>query len=654
MNTSFPEFSVVRRSCLAILAIILAGIVPARADSKPLGEADIAHYRSAFYHAKKNQWRDSAIWASRASDPVLVDVIRWMRMKDDWRASFHDIRAFMESHPDWPAQDMLRRNAEDTMPETLDSSRVIAHFTRWPPLTDRGVLRHIAALLDNNREDEARAAALDAWQHHTFKAARERTFLREYGAWLGPEQHRSRVDRLIWQDDTAAARRILVRLEDAGLAALGEARIRLRNREWGVDSAIARVPAHLHDDEALLFERVDWRLARGRHDAALELVLRLPHDISQPDRWAVQRLRIAGELMARGDMAGAYDVVADHRRRHGAFHHRAEWLAGWIALTHLGDPVTALGHFSWFRDRVSQPISLARGAYWYARAAEASGDTALASDWFGQAAEHATTFYGQLAAIRQGIDIVLPVAPVLDRSTEDEGLFPVVRGLTEVKQWRLAEIFLQHMATTASSAEDLETIAAAALDLQLPHAAVRVAKTAATRGVVMPAAGYPVIALPETGSVDGDLVLAVINRESEFNGRAISGSAAYGLMQLRLATARATAARLGVETSRELLLGNARHNIRLGTAYLGRLIGNYRGSLVLALAAYNGGSGNVGKWMKRSGRPDDANIDAIDWIESIPFRETRNYVQRVIEAMQVYRMLRGTRPVDLFATTGSS
>ena len=643
-----------RRTCLAALAVVLAAVVPAQAELPPLGEDDIAHYRSAFYHAEKNQWRDAEIWASRASDPVLVDVITWMRMKDDWRAPFDDILSFMETRPEWPSQDMLRRNAEDVMPDDLKSGDVITHFALWPPLTDRGVLRHIEALVDTGREDEARAAVLDAWQHHTFKAAGERAFLRSYGAWLQPENHRERVDRLIWQGDTAAARRILPRLGDDGLAALGEARIRLKNREWGVDAAIAKVPAHLIDNEALLFERVDWRLGRGRHDAALELILRLPHDIDQPDRWALQRLRIAGELMARGDMSGAYDVVADHRRLHGAFQHRAEWLAGWIALRHLEDPVTALGHFSRFHDRVSMPISVARGAYWSARAAEASGDEPLANDWFNRAAEHPQAFYGQLAAMRQGIHLTLPTPPVINRTAADDGLFLIVRRLTEVREWRLAETFLQHMAKTAVEAEDLEVIAATALDLDLPHAAVRVAKAAAKQGVVMPAAGYPVIALPETRGVDADLVLAVINRESEFNRRAISGSAAYGLMQLRLATARATAARLGVETSRELLLGNSRHNIRLGTAYLRRLISSYRGSLVLALAAYNGGSGNVGKWIRRSGRPDDPHVDAIDWIESIPYRETRNYVQRVIEAMQVYRMLRGEKPVDLFPVTGSS
>ncbi len=643
-----------RRCCLAVLAIAFALIVPAQADPQPLGEADIAHYRSAFHHARKNQWRDAGIWASRASDPVLVDVIRWMRLKDDWRAPFDDIRAFMETRPEWPLQDMLRRNAEDVMPHTLESPDVIAYFTRWAPMTDGGVLRHVEALLDAGRESEARAAVLDAWQHHTFRAAGERAFLKQYGSWLTPEQHRERVDRLIWQGMTAAARRTLSRLEDDDLAALGEARIRLKGREWGVDAAIASVPAHLRDNEALIFERVDWRLAKGRHDAALELVLGLPHDISQPDRWALQRLRIALELMARGDMAGAYDVVADHSRRHGAFHHRAEWLAGWIALRHLDDPATALEHFSWFQDQVRQPISLARGAYWCARAAEADGMTALASDWFDRAAEYPQTFYGQLAAMRQGTALSLPAPPVLAGTAGDDELFLIVRRLMEVGERRLAETFLQHMARSAEAAEDLEAIAASALDLNLPHAAVRVAKTAAARGVVMPAAGFPVIDLPDTGGVDADLVLAVINRESEFNRRAISGSAAYGLMQLRLATARATAARLGVETSRDLLLGNSWHNVRLGAAYLGRLIGNYGGSLVLALAAYNGGPGNVGAWIRRSGRPGDGGVDAIDWIESIPFRETRNYVQRVIEAMQVYRMLRGEKPLDLFPAAGRS
>ena len=639
----------------ALLAIALVAALPACADPESLSEADREHYRSAFYHAKKNHWHDAVIHASRADDQVLAGVIHWMRLKEDRRSGFHDIRDFLESRPDWPSLNILRENAEAAMPADLDNADVIAYFDAYPPLTDAGVLRRIEALLDGGREDDAGAAIADAWKQHIFDRSAERSFLGDYGDRLNGSQHWERVDRLIWQGDTAAARRILGYLESDDLRRLAEVRSRLRDHEWGVDAALARVPDHLQDDEALLYERIDWRLDKDRPDGAHDLLARIPEALIHPDMWAVQRLRIAGHLVSEGDDAGAYEVAAAHRAFHGAFHHRAEWLAGWIALRWLDEPRTALDHFSHLYYEVSLPISLARAAYWCGRAAEAANAGTLAMDWYARAARHGHTFYGQLAALRAGFDVRYPDAPgASSEAIAEHELGIVAHRLIDVGEKSLAQTFLLRMSDTATSGPQLRAVAEMAIDLGLPHVSVRAARKALRQGVVLVEAGHPVINLPDVQGVDDDLVLAIINRESEFNRRAVSGRAALGLMQIRLETARSVAGRLGIETSKAMLLENVQHNILLGATYLRNLIREKSGSIILALAAYNGGPGNVRKWVDRLGNPDHPDVDAIDWIESIPFHETRNYVQRVIETMQVYRMLRGEQPVEIFSSTGSS
>ncbi len=639
----------------ALLAIALVAALPARADPGTLNEADREHYRNAFYHAKKNRWHDAVIHASRADDQALAGVIHWMRLKEDWRSGFYDIRDFLESRPDWPSTNILRENAEAAMPADLDNAYVIAYFDAYPPLTDAGVLRHIEALLDAGREDDAGAAIAGAWKQHVFERSAERSFLGNYGDRLTGNQHWERVDRLIWKGGTAAARRILGHLVSDELRSLAEARLLMKDREWGVDAAIARVPDHLQDDEALLYERIDWRLDNDRPDGAHDLLTRIPEALLHPDSWAVERLRIAGHLLSKGDAAGAYEVTAAHRAFHGAFHHRTEWLAGWIALRRLDEPRTALEHFSHLYYEVSLPISLARAAYWCGRASEAANAETLAMDWYARAARHGQTFYGQLAAMRAGFDVRYPDAP--DASGEaiaEHELGVVAHHLIDVGEKSLAQTFLLRVADNATSGPQLRTIAEMAIGLGLPHVSVRAAKRALRQGVVLVEAGHPVIDLPDVRGVDDDLVLAIINRESEFNRRAVSGRAALGLMQIRLETARSVAGRLGIETSKGKLLENVQHNIMLGATYLRNLIREKSGSIVLALAAYNGGPGNVRKWVDRLGNPDHPDVDAIDWIESIPFHETRNYVQRVIETMQVYRMLRGEQPVEMFSPTGSS
>jgi len=462
-----------------------------------------------------------------------------------------------------------------------------------------------------------------------------------------------RLDRLLWEGNANAAQRILP-LVDAGHQALARARMLLRNSAPGVDGAIAKVPDALTSDPGLLYERLRWRRLHGNDEGVLEILAAAPRAIPYPDLWAEERLIAARRLLEAGDDRGAYRVLADHYELSGAIYHEIEWLAGWIALRKLGDAQAALDHFMSFYSEVSFPISRARGAYWAGRAAEALGGTGIATVWYDLAADHGQTFYGQLGAARIGIEPRLPEAPEpteaeLEAFTRDE-LTAVVRQLHEIDEEQLVRVFLTRMIEAAASPARHQLIGQLALVMGRPDLAVLVAKEAVKAGTVLVTAGYPMIALPSEMPIDPALAYAVMRQESAFDPGAISPAGARGLMQLMPATAQEIAGKLGLATSNDKLTSDPQHNIRLGSAYLAAMIRGQGGSFVRAVAAYNAGPGRVREWVAAMGDPHDPSTDIVDWIEEIPFSETRNYVQRVLEGMEIYRMLQGVRTAGLMQT----
>ncbi len=628
-----------------LLISILISFTPSSAVAQLMGEADVNHYRNAFEAAETGSWTRARSHANKAEDPTLRHVLIWSYLlRSNNRDDYHTIVDFLDETVGWPDLKTLRYRAEKIMPEDLPTTDVDDFFRRYKPVSGAGILRWIEALLELGHHDDARDVIRAAWSTHVFHASDEKTFTARYKKYLTHDEHVARVDQLIWDRQLRSARRVLPFLDD-GQRHLAQARILLSGKNYGVDAAIARIPDALRESEGLLYERIKWRLDRENVSGARELFRSVPRELDYPDLWAILRLRIALALLDDGEYEAAHDIVADHSRRHGAFHHRTSWLAGWIALRFLDNPVQAQEHFSEFHEAVSTPISLARGAYWAGATASAMDDHARADAWYRLAAMHGQTWYGQLAAAALGIMPAIAEPPIVaDEDVllfKDNPLRKVVLQLEQIGRHRLIRSFLLHMAQTATRKSDLHLTGLLARELDRSDLSVQVARIALRKGVVLVHAAFPIVEIGETSGVDTNLVLGVINRESGFDSRAVSGRKALGMMQLLLPTAKEVARSIGEKTSRSRLLNDPDHNIELGTAYLKTMIESLGGSCILALGAYNAGKRNVLRWVKRFGDPRDpgANIDIIDWIERLPYRETRDYIQRVIETMHTYRLL---------------
>jgi soluble lytic murein transglycosylase len=389
-----------------------------------------------------------------------------------------------------------------------------------------------------------------------------------------------------------------------------------------------------------------WRA--DRYDEAAAFLARItgaPHKLGTPELWAGRREALARRMARMGRPELGYELARQHHLgpADGADYAELEWLAGWIALRKLGDARRAIPHFERFLRAVETPISLGRGGYWLGRAYEALGDGARAAEWYRAGAAHQTAFYGQLAAAKLGL---AGNAEIAGAALPDWSKSPVLRS-DEVRagvllhfagEEELAFSMFSELGRQLDGGAALGALAGLGLELGQPHYAVRIAKHAARKGVILYAAYYPVTELANYArEVEPALAMAIARQETELNPRAISPAGARGLMQLMPATARKVAGRIGEPYSGERLLDDWQYNARLGQSYLAEQIAAFGGSYVLAAAAYNAGPNRVDQWLGEFGDPRLPGTDMIDWIESIPFGETRNYVQRVIEGLYVYR-----------------
>ena len=563
---------------------------------------------------------------------------------------FEEVAAFIEANPDWPGGDTLRRRAEAAMGDAIAPARVFAWFTAHPPISGVGKMRLAEAQIAAGDDTAATTLLRDAWINDDFAYREERTFYARHRKRLTRADHVARLDRLQWDGKRGAARRMLRRVGEDHRA-LAEARDALKARAGGVDGAIARVPDALRDHPGLWYERLRWRRRKGLHDSAREILAALPADLVRPEAWWRETHIETRKAIEEGLISVAYRLASGHRQTTALASSEAEWLAGWIALRFLEEPDLAYPHFALLHTAVRYPISVARGAYWAGRAAAAAGHPEVVRHWFDLAADHPTTFYGQLARTALGGRglLELPPDPAVsgaDRAAiEKHELAPVVHALAATGQDDLLRPFVLRLADLASTPGQRRLVAELVAGAGRPAFAVTVARRTARRGTTLIELGYPVIALPPVttagGGADEALVLAMLRQESGFDQAAVSRAGALGLMQLMPTTARAVARRLGLPYDKERLTGDRDYNLTLGRAYIAQLLDAYDGSYLLALAAYNAGGRRVRRWIHAYGDPRGGEVDPVDWIELIPISETRNYVQRVMEAVPVYRQRLG-------------
>lgn len=608
----------------------------------PAQEADEAPLVPVMKAVRADEWEQAAALA-REIGPVAEDIVAWRRLRAG-EGDFAEYRDFLARRGDWPGLDRLRSRGEGTIPEEADPAGVVAFFDGRAPVTGQGAVRLTSAFRALGREGDAEAQAVLTWRTLPLGAKAHADLLDWYGPLLAPH-HEARLDAMLWlgADDTA---RLMLSLTDAGWRALAVARMTLRARGRGVDALIAAVPESLADDGGLAWERFDWRRAKGRDDEAIALMDERSlsaESLGRPESWASWRRIYARRMMRAGQAELAYRLAANHFLATGADYADLEWLAGFVALRQLDEPEVALAHFRRFRAAVETPISLGRAGYWEGRALEALGRAEEARAAYAEAGQHQTSFYGQLAAEKAG----LAMDPALTggesypdwRGADFAGssVIEAARLFTEAGERTLAEWFLTHLAEGAG-AEGQAQLAGLALDWDEPHIALRIAKVAAGQGTILPRAYFPLTELAALEHpVPTELVLSIARRESEFDPAVTSGAGARGLMQLMPGTARLVADELEIAYTPERLLSDPGYNATLGAAYLARLVEEFGGNVVLVAAGYNAGPGRPRSWVEEAGDPRSAGTDAVDWVEMIPFRETRNYVMRVAESLAIYR-----------------
>jgi soluble lytic murein transglycosylase len=531
------------------------------------------------------------------------------------------------------------------MPADLPVAEVRAFYDRRAPLSPYGAERYADALAERGQETAARSILRHAWLTDDFPNPEAETrFLERYGHLLRDGLHRRRLERLLWQGKVPAAERQARRLGPE-VRALTRARIKLARMAPGVDRAIDAVPAELRDHPGLVFERARWRMRKGRYADTVELLDPPRPEAPYPQRWWPLRHWAARTALDRGDISLAYRIAANHGLEQGLGFAQGEWLAGWIALRWLRDPATAYPHFEQLYRGVTTPVSRARAAYWAGRAAAAEDRPVTARQWYRTAATALTTFYGQLAAHRldgHGFP-ALPDGPQPDAAAAMAfarlELVQAVRRLDALGQAGRVDPFLKHLTDRLATPARAQMTADLAAAVGRPGHAVRIAREARRTGIILPDHLYPVVDLPHTpagAEQESPLVLAVARQESGFDPQAVSTAGARGIMQLMPATAEQMARQLGIDADRHSLSEPA-YNLRLGSGYLRRLLRRYDGSTLLAVTAYNAGPTRVNAWLKRYGDPRDKWIDPVDWVETLPIAETRNYVQRVFESLMIYR-----------------
>ncbi|MCW2246286.1 soluble lytic murein transglycosylase [Azospirillum fermentarium] len=636
---------IVRSGMAAALALFLAfGAAPALAQSA----ADLTLYRNAFKAADNDRHDEALRMLQGAPDRLPGKIVRWMKLAAPG-AGFPETAAFIRENPGWPNLAALRRGAEAAMPDTLPDAQVLAWFRQYAPLTTAGVMRYADALAAAGERDAAARVVRTHWIEADIAPADEQAMLIRYRDLLRRQDHVARLDHLLWDRQEAAARRLLPLVPD-GYDDLIAARMALFNGVANAEALAARVPSPLRDDAGLAYDWVRYLRRKGDDEGAAERLSNPPDKVVRPSLWWAERNIIIRRLLDRGDNRLAYRLAMDHRQDDGVGQAEAEFLAGFIALRRLNRPGDALEHFQTVYKEFASPITRARGAFWAGKAAEAAGSPARAAEWYSKAAQYGVTFYGQLAANEAGVRVRLPAEPKAAEADavafEKRELVRAARLLYRIqgKSDDRAAMFLRRIALDAKDGEELHLAARLARDIGRPDLAIAAAKDKVQEGIFLTETGYPTIDLSGIPAPEGPLVLSLIRQESTFNPLIVSSAGARGLMQLMPQTAQLVASKLGIKHTQAKLTADPRHNVRLGSAYIADMLDRYNGSYVLAIASYNAGPNRVRQWLDQFGDPRTEAVDVLDWIELIPFSETRNYVQRVMEATIVYRArLQGAR-----------
>ncbi len=614
-------------------------------------QADLAAVKQVIDLVRHGKHADATALVSSMTDPLAAKLGEWIILRgEDNGASFERYMAFINANPSWPSVNFLRRRAETSLWEDKREPALIrAFFATEKPTTAKGRFALARALLAQGDRQAAEFYVREAWRNDVFSRDVETIATAAFGDMLTPADHRARMHRRLYAEDVETGLRVAQHLGATDVA-IAKARAAVIRKAPDAKALLDAVPGEARGDPCYLFSRIQFLRRSDQVAEAAELMLRAPRDASQihdTDQWWIERRLVARKLLDLGDAKTAYQIAADAavpvKENYRAEH---QFTAGWIALRFLNDPATALTHFARIARGSTNPIALARAGYWQGRAAEALGRRDEARGYYGQAAHYSTAYYGQLARARLGLpDLVLhtPAEPSAEKRAALERL-EVVRAVEILYALGERDHVMPFMLDMADRSPDPSALGAVA-ELARRHDDARsmllLGKAAVARGLPFDYYAFPTNGVPKYSQVgpevEPSIVFSIARQESEFNPKTVSSANALGLLQVTPEAGRYVAKKFGATFDQGRLLSDSAYNVAMGAAELGDLIRDYRGSYILTFAGYNAGRGRIRDWVARYGDPRDPSVDPVDWVERIPFSETRNYVQRVLENVQVYR-----------------
>ena len=594
------------------------------------------------------------------ADPIARKIAYWAMVDSGGeQLSFYQLDQARRDFAGWPRASHRQLAAERSIETSgLSPQRIVDWFQGAEPLSAEGAMALAAAYEQLGRRPDAQALIQRWWRGKSFELGPQNTMLSRFGDLLTPDDPFTRVDMLLYGTQGPAARALFPLLSPDQLA-VAKVRIALRENASNGLSLAEALPATVSADPGLAVERARYMHGRGLDTIALGLVSSFPATVPNEEAashiWALRKPLINAALRA-GDYRAAYLAASNTGLTTGTDFTEAEFYAGWIALSKLGDPVLADQHFALIQKASATPITQSRALYWRGRAAEARGDDEVAQAFYAAGGRFQTAFYGLLAAEKAGVHTISlggdPLVTPADRARfEARDTVRATRLLAEIDEHDLFRTFVLSMADNQSDLGSCAMLVDLARGYGDQDLAMRAVRSCAQHGFVLPERGYPLRAAPVSPeAAEPAMVFGITRQESGFDPGVRSGPGARGMMQLMPATAQSVARRIG-EPYRSGMLDNPDYNMRLGASYLGHMINDFSGSYVLAAAAYNAGPGRPAEWVTFCGDPRASSTDPVDFIECIPFSETRNYVMRVLEATQVYRarINGGTGPITLTA-----
>jgi len=640
---------------------VIKSSITKKTKSKFYTQRDFIIAKQSIKAIEKRQWSSALSLSKKAKDKSIYNFIQWRHLLTTGnQATFYDYLSFIKNNEDYPRINRVRYLAEHKLStDSISPKKIIDWFGSNEPLSGFGKLILGDSYIKSGNIEKGIVLIKDGWITADLSRSNMKFFRKKFKKYLDASDYIKRADHLAWENKYWDLKRML-RYLPKDYELLYTARQILMSKSYGVDNAIKNVPSKLKNDAGLNYDRLKWRRKRGRIDDSLKIILKVRNNkdyLVRPDKWWTERAIMARALIYKKKYETAYKVASEHSLNKSPEFAEAEWMSGWIALSFLNDPILAIDHFNNFYQNVGYPISLSRGAYWLGKSYEKIGDKKQSQQWYEEATRYLTTYYGQLAhlKIKPNENFELKEQQKITNEYRKyfykKDLVKIIYLLDELNKDKYTKNILKHIANDDVDKGSEVLAAELASKISRYDFAIQISKLASYEKRFHNDFNYPIIStpkyingrkIPETA-----FILSIIRQESEFDLSANSHAGAQGLMQLMPYTAKLVSKQAKLPYSKSRLTTDPEYNINLGSHYIAGLILQYDGAYPFATAAYNAGPKRVKYWKKINKNPQKNEVDFVDWVELIKFKETRNYVQRVMENYNVYRYILEKKPIKM-------